>query len=64
VLDIQESDDGSSFKDGYTAPTTKATIASSTGPQSVRVSGGMCYRMNVTTYNNPITMSVRRADSK
>jgi len=64
VLDIQESDDGSSFKDAYSDPTTKATIDSSTGPQSVRVAGGMCYRMDVSTYNNPITMSVRRADSK
>lgn len=60
VLDIQEDTDGASFKDAYYDATNKATIDSSTGPQSVRVAGGRCYRMDVTTYNSVITMEARR----
>jgi len=63
VLDLQEDDDGSSasnFKDAYYDSTTKATVDSSTGPQSIRVAGGRAYRMDVTTYNSTITMKARR----
>jgi hypothetical protein len=57
VVDIQEGgQDGDSFSDVYVDATSKATVDSSSGPQSYRVSGGLCYRMNATTYNNPITM--------
>jgi hypothetical protein len=63
VLDIQEGGtDGASFADVYLNATNKATIDSSTGPQSYRVSGGYCYRMDVTTYNNPITMVATRCE--
>lgn len=55
VLDLQEGD-GSSFGNAYYDATTKVTIDSSAGPQSVRVPGGLSYRMNVTTYNSAITM--------
>ena len=63
VLALQEDDTGttaSNFKNAYYDSTTAVSIDSSTGPQSVRVSGGRAYRMNVTTYNNTITMTARR----
>ena len=58
VLDVQQGGgDGAVFSDEYTSPTDKVTIDNTVdGPLSVRVSGGQCYRMDVTTYNSPITM--------
>lgn len=62
VLDVQVGD-GASFADLFYDSATKVTIDSSAGPQHVRVSGGASYRMDVGTYNNPITMkSMRNAD--
>lgn len=49
--------DGVSWDDVYDA-SGKVTIDSTTGKQNVRVPAGN-YRMNVTTYNNPITMWAR-----
>jgi len=49
--------DGSSWDDVYDSA-GKVTIDSSTGKQNVRVPAG-AYRMNVATYNNPITMWAR-----
>jgi hypothetical protein len=60
ILDLQEDLDATSFKDAYYDATNKVTIDSSTGPQSVRVAGGRCYRMDVGTYNSVITMKARR----
>ncbi len=58
VVDVQiMAGDGSSWDDVYDAA-GKVTIDSSTGKQNVRVPAG-AYRMNVTTYNNPITMWAR-----
>lgn len=62
-VDIQEGGaDGSSFADMYYDETNKVTLVG-TGPRSVRVPGGQCYRMDVTTYNNPITMVATRTGS-
>jgi hypothetical protein len=63
VLDVQEGD-GTSFADLHYDPTTKVTIDSSTGPQSVKVLGGLSYRMNVDTYTSAITMAVFRIDRR
>lgn len=49
--------DGVSWDDVYDA-SGKVTIDSTTGKQNVRVPAGN-YRMNVTTYNNPITLWAR-----
>jgi hypothetical protein len=59
VLDVQVGD-GTTFADLYYDATTKVTIDSSTGPQHVIVPGGMSYRMDVGTYNSPITMTDQR----
>lgn len=59
VLDVQIGD-GTTFKDIYEG-TTKQEIDSSTGQQDIRVTGGQKYRMDVGTYNNPITMTAREA---
>ena len=59
ALDLQSAS-GSAFSDVYSDPTTKVTIDSSTGPLTVVVVGGRNYRMNVTTYNNPITMTASK----
>jgi hypothetical protein len=63
ALDLQVGD-GTTFADAYYDPTTKATIDSSSGPQSVKVVGGMSYRMDVTTYNSAITMEAHRVSIK
>lgn len=56
ALDLQRlAGDGSSWDDLHYDATTQVTIDSTTGPQSVVVVAGK-YRMDVTTYNNPITM--------
>ena len=60
VLDVQVGD-GTNYSDLYYDATTKVTIDSSTGPQSVAVVGGMVYRMDVGTYNSAITMTARQA---
>lgn len=58
VVDVQVmAGDGASWDDVYDS-SGKATIDSSTGKQNLRVPAGI-YRMNVTTYNNPITMWAR-----
>lgn len=60
AVDIQEGgNDGLSFADMYYDETNKVTLGHA-GPRSVRVPGGQCYRMNATTYNNPITMTATR----
>lgn len=62
VLDVQiMAGDGSSFDDVYDGTNTKVAIDSSTGVQNVVVRGGQSYRMDVTTYNNPITMWAKQA---
>lgn len=58
VLDIQMGD-GTDFDDMYYDATTKVTL-DSTGNTSVSVPGGRCYRMDVDTYNNPITLTYSR----
>lgn len=60
VLDIQVGD-GTNFSDLFNQLGVKVTIDSSTGEQNVQVAGGQCYRMDVDTYNNPITMTAREA---
>lgn len=57
TLDIQVSADGTNWSDAYLDATTKVTL-DSTGVQTVRVPGGLSYRMDVTTYNSTITMKV------
>jgi hypothetical protein len=58
ALDLQMmAGDGASWDDVYDV-TDKVSIDSTTGKQNVRVPAGN-YRMNVTTYNNPITMWAR-----
>jgi hypothetical protein len=58
VVDVQEGYAPSGdYDDLYYDATTQATIDSSTGPQSLRVTGGHGYRMDVTTYNADITMT-------
>lgn len=59
TLDIQVSADSSNWSDAYYDATTKVTL-DSTGVQTVRVVGGLYYRMDVTTYNSTITMKVSR----
>jgi len=54
ALDIQVGD-GTSFSDLYYDATTKVTL-DSTAVTGVSVPGGKCYRMDVDTYNNPITL--------
>jgi hypothetical protein len=58
ALDLQEMTGAGTFVDAYEG-TTKVVVAN-TGRQAVVVPPGG-YRMNVTTYNNPITMYARRA---
>lgn len=56
ALDLQRlASDGSSWDDVHDASSTQVTIDSTTGRQSIVVSAGK-YRMDVNTYNNPITM--------
>ena len=55
VLDVQESPIDSDYKDTYDV-SGQVIIDSSSGTQSVRVSGGNWYRMDVGTYNSVITM--------
>ena len=58
ALDLQVmAGDGSSWDDAYDG-TTKVTIDSTTGVQNKVVVAGS-YRMDVDTYNNPITMWAR-----
>ena len=58
ALDLQVlAGDGSSWDDVYDG-TTQVTIDSSTGVQNTIVYAGI-YRMDVNTYNNPITMWAR-----
>lgn len=59
VLDVQVGD-GTDFADVYDG-STKQEIDSSSDQQDVRVAGGQKYRMDVGTYNNPITMTAREA---
>lgn len=61
VLDVQENKDGG-WDDSYYQdnPATKVTVNSSSGNQSAVVPGGVQYRMDVGTYNNPITMYATR----
>lgn len=59
VLDIQLGD-GTDFRDAYDS-SGKQSVDSSTGEQDVVVAGGQKYRMDVDTYNNPITMTAREA---
>jgi hypothetical protein len=60
ALDLQEvAGDSTTFVDSYYDDTTTQVEISSTGRQAVVVPAGW-YRMNVTTYNNPITMYARR----
>ena len=55
ALDLQIlAGDGESWDDVYEG-TTQVTIDSTTGRQNVVVTSGI-YRMDVNTYNNPITM--------
>jgi hypothetical protein len=61
VLDVQVGD-GTTFSDLYYDSSTKVTIDSSSGPQHVKVPGGMSYRMDVGTYNSAITMRSRFAN--
>jgi len=58
ALDLQEMTGSGTFIDSYEGA-TKVVVAN-TGRQAVVVTPGS-YRMNVTTYNNPITMYARRA---
>jgi hypothetical protein len=55
LLDVQVGDHDGMY-DLHYDPDTKVTIDSSTGPRHIVVVGEMSYRMNVVTYNNPITM--------
>lgn len=49
--------DGTNFDPAYLDDqSTAISIASASGPRAVRVPGGLSYRMNITTYNDPITM--------
>jgi hypothetical protein len=61
ILDIQRGLNGSSFRDLYTMEGTKVTM-DSTGLSHCVVVGGGDYRMDVTTYNNPITMTATRCN--
>lgn len=60
VIDIQMlAGDNATWNDAYDQSNTKVTINSASGRQNfVGVAGA--YRMNVTTYNNPITMYARK----
>lgn len=56
ALDLQHSNDRTNFNDMYDLNNNKVTIDTSTPTyQSVQVPAGQ-YRMDVDTYNNPITM--------
>lgn len=62
ALDLQVlAGDGTSWDDVYDGTNTQVTIDSSSGKQNVVVRGGQSYRMDVNTYNNPITMWAREA---
>lgn len=51
--------DGVTWDDVYDGTNTQVTIVSSSGVQNVVVVAGS-YRMDVNTYNNPITMWARQ----
>lgn len=60
ALDLQVGD-GTTFSDMYDASGTKITIDSTaSAAMNWRVPGGQQYRMDVSTYNNPITMRARQ----
>lgn len=61
VLDVQRGTGGTNFRDVYTLEGTKVTM-DSTGVSSCVVVGGGDYRMDVSTYNNPITMTATRCN--
>ena len=55
ALDLQRMDGNGGWDDVHDGTGTQVTIDSTTGRQSVVVIAGR-YRMDVNTYNNPITM--------
>lgn len=57
ALDVQTSGDGSNFKDLYDTSGKITIDTTAAAAMHVRVPGGLCYRMDVDTYNNPITMT-------
>jgi hypothetical protein len=61
VLDVQRGLSGASFRDVFMSATDKAVMDSVNGPSHLVVVGAGDYRMDVTTYNNPITMTATRS---
>lgn len=61
ALDLQRAADGSNFADMYDINNNKITVNTATPTyQDVEVSASQ-YRMDVDTYNNPITMTATEA---
>lgn len=57
ALDVQVTADASqTFRDLYKTSGKVTIDTTAAAAMHVKVPGGLCYRMDVDTYNNPITM--------